>query len=286
MKYLAKKDKEEFNFSDKELERLLSGIYEGNTTPLHLPQNLYEAIANELLGGVEKGFGDISTSIEFGLRDIELISALQENVYMFSAAKTFQQTLEMSEALVNEVGDLRSFKEFKNVANEIFVKYNGGVLDGQIKPGWLEAEYNTAIAQAGNAKKWKDIEQNKHLFPYLKRNEVEDLHECHICQSVNNVTLPVDHPFWKTHSGCLHFNCRGFVEQLELEEGKENVWAEEQVAKAVEKSAMPDAFKYNPGQSGEVFSTEGVSKHPYFSVPKEYADLAKRNFDLPLPIKT
>ena len=40
-----------------------------------------------------------------------------------------------------------------------------------------------------------------------------------------------------------------------------------------------DIFVNNVGKTGEIFTKE----HPYFDVASEYKDLAKQNFNLPLP---
>lgn len=272
-------DKSQFNYPAEKMEAIITAIYSGEITPTDLPEGLYDAIAKYLLGGVEKGFGNIT--ITFGQADQAMLESLQENVYMFSAAKTFQQTLEMSEALVDDKGVLRTFEAFKDQASEIFVRYNGGVIDDVVKPGWIEAEYNTAIIQAGNAKQWDRIQKQKETFPYLLYNAVEG--SCEICGPMDGVCLPVDDPFWDKNMPENHFNCRCIVEQVEREEGEANETDESALAAIEEESKIPDDFKYNPGKIGEVFLSEGENKHPYFSVPKEYSNFAKGNFDLPIP---
>lgn len=275
---ILNKDKEkEFIFSDENLENLLRGVFAGTITPIDLPENLYNAIGKYLFEGVAEGLG---SSVEFGVADERLAELLEENIYKFSAAKTFQQTLEMSDALTDDAGILRDFDSFKEAANEIYVRYNGGEIDDEIKPGWIEAEYNTAIIQAGNAKKWNDIEKQKETFPYLLYNALDGA--CEICAPLNGICLPVDDPFWDTHSPENHFNCLCIIEQVEREEGEENESDDSDVADAVSEADIPDDFKYNPGKSGEIFLSDGANAHPYFSVPKEYQEFAEANFDLPL----
>lgn len=269
-------------YSKSQIEKLFVDVYNGEVDPANLPEDLYLSLAEFFLSGVKEGFGG---NVIFGDADEKLTKALTENIYYFSAAKTFQQTLEMSESLVNEEGKIRPFDEFKNVANEIYVKYNGGEIDEEIKPGWLEAEYNTALSQAGHAKKWDDIQKQKEILPYLIRNEIDDSAECDICAAVNGVCLPVDHPFWIENGGDIHYNCRGIVEQAEQEEGEDKEWSDADVDEATTKSneaGRDDSFKFNPGHAQEIFSTEGKSQHPYFSVSKEYVKFAEENFNLPL----
>ena len=266
------------NYSDDDIEKLLRAIYDGSVSPTKLQSALYRAIGNYLFEGVAKG---VTSDIKFGLPDLDLVVKLRENVYMFSAAKTFHQTLEMSDALVNSNGELRNFKSFKSEAEQIFVKYNGGTIDGIVKPGWLEAEYNTAIAQAANAKKWDDIETHKSLFPYVRYNAKGEA--CTICRHFNGLVFRVGDPNLKKYAPLNHFNCNCLLEQMEAEEGANDMSSEKEIAKAISRANVPDTFKFNPGAEKEIFSTSGESKHPYFTVPKQYEKLAKNNFNLRIP---
>jgi SPP1 gp7 family putative phage head morphogenesis protein len=263
-----------FEYSEEYLEELLKGIFEGRINSNNLPEDLYNATAKHLHQGVVKGFGKNLNTIQFGGPDYNMLSQLKTNVYMFSAAKTFQQTMQMSQALITPDGDLRSFEDFKKEARGIFETFNNR---------YLRAEYDTAITQGGNAAKWMDIEDKKHLLPYLRYIAVHDQRVCEICSPLNDVTLPIEDPFWKTHSPANHFYCRCVLEQLEKSEGEQSKSTPTQVEEAKKQSKVPDEFKYNAGLQQEIFSTEGASKHPYFSVPKKYVQFAQHNFGLPLP---
>ncbi len=272
-----------FDYTEKQLDELIVSLYNGAIDPLKLPEDLYLAVSKHIVGGVEKGFGG---AVAFSAVDPELNTALRQNIHLFSGAKTFNFTLEASDALFNKKGDLLPYDEFKIKANQVFEKYHGQIKNDKIRGGWLEAEYNTALSQAGHIKKWNQIEQTKHLLPYLLRNEIADSHECIICKAVNGVCLPVEHPFWRENGGDLHYNCRGIVEQVEREEGEQLRWtdkAAEEASKKSDEAGRTDAFKYNPGMQKEIFSTGGKSKHPYFEVPKPYKKFAEKNFDLPIP---
>lgn len=260
---------------------LVKGIYDGSIDPLNLSDDLYESTVAYLKEGIAKGFDSNKTG--FGEPDYELFTELQDNIYFFSAAKTFQQTLEMSEQLVDDKGELRSLKAFKEAAEQIYVKYNGGQLGDDVQPGWIESEYRTAVIQAGNAKKWQQVEKRKEILPYLQRVAVQDEKECDICSELDGITAPVDAPIWNSIAGAAHFNCRCIEIQLDKEEGEDKEWSEDEMKEAVTKSDMPDEFKFNPGKAKEIFSTEGKSTHPYFIVPKEYRKFAENNFDLDIP---
>ena len=277
-----------FNYTDAEISQLIEDIFTGAISESFLPKDFYLSIAEYLIRGVEQGLKGGINSVKWGEADAELAAALQENIYLFSAARTFQQTLEMSEALTDDEGKLISFKDFQQAATEIYAKYNGGSfmdVDGEERTlnGWLETEYNTAIQQASNAKQWNKIEKQKETLPYLRFVAVGDELECEICGEMDGICAPVDDDVWLENTPSLHFNCRCVMEQLDKEEGESEESEQDEIDTAVEKADVPENFRYNAGKQQEVFSTEGESKHPYFSVPKEYKEFAKNNFGLDLP---
>lgn len=257
-------------FSDEFIERLIKGVYDGEITEHNLPDDLYYAIANYLKKGLYKGFGGDLTDFESGTKDLELLEELRENVYMFSAAKTYQQVLDMREALVDENDNIRPWSEFKEMASDIFDQYN---------ENWLSAEYDTAIGQAQNAAKWNDIEKNKEVLPLLKYSAVEDDLECEICIPLNDLVAPVDDPIWDIVYPENHFRCRCLV--LQLEEDEATLTPEDDKNDIVNSVSdkMNEAFKMNAGKDKIIYS----EKHPYFSVAKGDKDFAKENFGLPIP---
>jgi SPP1 gp7 family putative phage head morphogenesis protein len=274
--------KGKFKYNREQIEDLLKGIFNGSVTEYELPEDLYYAIADYLKDGLYDGFGtdlngltkliekDIETA--FTQTDLELLQELRENIYMFSAAKEYQTVRDMVDAITDEKGNVRSFADFKEVAD--------GIAKTQFN-SWLEAEYDTAIGQAQNAIRWSRIEKDKDVLPYLMYSGVEDANECDICFPLNGMVLPVDDPFWNEFMPENHFRCRCTVQQLD-EDSKKDVATEEEVEKVTGpvREKMAPEFLMNPGKDKVVFNDE----HPYFSnVPKEDRGYAANNFDLPIP---
>ena len=197
-----------------------------------------------------------------------LLEDLRGNIYMFSAAKTFQQVLELNDKLIDEHGTVRPFNEFKKDADRIFDTYD---------KDYLKTEYDTAIGQGLMANQWQRIQREKDILPYLQYSTIGD--PCDICAPLDGLTAPVDDPIWDTIMPMNHFNCGCIVEQLDKEEGEASATKNisEITGPAIDK--MSDAFKINPGKDGYVFSLE----HPYFTVPKKYKELAEKNFNLKIP---
>lgn len=265
-----------FKFAEEYIEKLIKEIFDGSITEYELPENLYYAIADYLKSGLYEGFGIDFTKLtkqineeivtQFTEGDLELLSELRTNVYMFSAAKTYQQVKEMTEKLIGEDGKITPFGEFKQTAGEIFDTYN---------KDYLKAEYDTAITGAQEAVKWQSIEKNKDVLPYVVYSTIGDA--CDICAPLDGLTAKVGDPVWNTIAPPNHFNCRCLLEQSE--EGTETEDREDTLKDVEEK--MDDTFKMNTGKDGYVFSPD----HPYFSVPKGDVEFAQNNFDLKIPSK-
>lgn len=247
-------------FTDNEIELFLKGIFNGTITAYDIPQDFYFAIADYLKRGVYKGFG--ANLADVASNDLELLTALRENIYMFSAAKSYTELKDMSSLLV----DNRTWSEFYKVAKDRFDIYN---------VDYAKTEYRTAVGQAQMAAQWNEIERTKDVIPYLKYSAIMDPNTSTICAPLDGIVAKVDDPIWDTIMPLNHFNCRCTVTQ---EYTGEPTADRDEVAKGVE-DQMQDIFKHNSGKDGMIYP----KSHPYFDVPAKDKDYAKRNFDLPIP---
>lgn len=257
------------NYSEEQIAKLAQDIFDGRVDPYNLPENLYKAIADYLKKGLYKGFGgDLASAFE--TKDLALLEELRENIYVFSAAKTFKQVQDMTDLLVDEDGSVRPWRSFRDAFEEVY---------GQYDNNWLEAEYNTAIGEAQSAVRWENIEKNKAVLPMLKYSAVMDDHTSDLCASFDGIVLPVDDDFWDEYMPPNHFNCRCTVEQLEEDEEKQT--PDDDVESAVKEADVPEAFRFNAGKDRIIFSDE----HPYFDVAPKDVEFARNNFNLPIPEK-
>lgn len=246
---------------------LAVAIYSGQTTLTKLPKSVYKLNHNKLLNGIYKSIGKTWNSIDYDSPDYKMLKNLRENTYIFSGAKTFQQTREMTAALTQ--GDkVVPLSEFTEMVNQINDKYN---------VNWLNTEYNTAIAQAQNASKWQQIEQEKDILPLLEYDTIGDA--CAICAPLNGTILPVDDSFWNTFMPENHFNCRCIVVQREQGNQTSSSIVDERSQEVGD--IMSDVFKQNVGKTDNPFG----DNHPYYDVPSSYKELAANNFNLPIPSK-
>lgn len=252
----------QIKYSDAQIEKLLEGIHDGSITDRDLPENLYYAIADYLKKGLYEGFGGDLTDVE-GTK-LENLVELRENIYLFSAAKTFNFVKDAADLLTDEDGKIKPFSTFKNEALGLYGQYN---------ENWLQAEYATTIGQAQMAVKWQDIESSKDILPMLRFST--NGHACPECDPFNNLTAPVGHPVWRIASPLLHFRCMCILEQLD----SSYAGSSEKHINGLPWDNIPPMFRNNPGQTGEIFNKD----HPYFDVPKEDRKFAKKNFGLDIP---
>jgi SPP1 gp7 family putative phage head morphogenesis protein len=168
---------------------------------------------------------------------------LRNNIYFFSAAKTFAQYEELSSLLIDEKGKRKNWQNFKDDALKIHEKYN---------VNYLKAEYNNTGRTAIMAGKWQQFERLKDAYD-LQFDTAGDSKVRPHHASLHGITLPVDHPFWDTHYPPLDWNCRCTIRQV----AKGTSVTQNKQLQNVEQP--PEAFQFNAGKQKRIFH----NKHPY-----------------------
>ena len=252
-------------YSDDELSNLLDGLFDGSITQYDIPENLYFAFSDYLKKGVYHGFGGTLADFE-GSKDLELLTELRENVYMFSAAKSFNMLGDIRTMLVDEDGNLRDKKNFLKHAELVANDY---------VDAWARTEYHTAVFQAQNAVSWNMFERQKDIFPNLIYKNVGKA--CDICIPLDGIVAPINSYVWNKLAPTQHFNC----ECLLIQEDEEKQLTPKNDLKDLHDTTldkMDDMFKMNSGKDKYIFSPD----HPYFDVAPKDRDFAKNNFNLPI----
>lgn len=246
-------------YTEKQIESLFKGIYSGAIDLFTLPKNLYKSTYKLFNSGLDPVFGD---------EDPQLLSHLKNNIYMFSAAKTFQQVKDMQSMLIADNKAL-DFKTFKDRVSVTFDTYN---------KAYLETEYVTAVTSANNALNFKEALSDKKLFPQLKYVAIEDSHTSEICRRLDGTIADTTDKFWHTHSPPNHFNCRCHLEKIDRYSEEPNTKNLDKLSSEATLLTQP-TFRNNSGIDQKIFTKE----HPYFNVPKKYIPWAKQNFGLEIP---
>ncbi len=263
-----------------EKDQLFREIWRGIVTAFSPSITLYDDTKKELRKSIFKGFGGEPDNFPETSNKRNALLKLDRNIQVFSAAKTFQQTKDMSNLRFNPEGFTRPFTDFKADAQKIFGTFN---------EQWLKTEQSIAVAQAQSSVQWKDIQQQKEDLPLLQYvtagdNLVRDQH-----RAWDGIVRSVDDPWWDTHMPPNDFGCRCIA--IQVEEGDQPITNLgdhlEKVKRQTEgkvKTLANDSKLYsmNAGKDIFVFREKGPDAHPYFKVEDRFEVIKKNNFNLPL----
>ena len=243
-------------FTKDEEDKIIEDIYEGVTDIHDLPESLYTRTSSVLITNVYNGYG---SPIPGDL----LIKELTHNIYVFSAAKTYQQVNSISELLVKypKRKDL-----FVKAAKDIFKDYN---------KTWLDAEADNAYGSALQARKWTYIEKDKKTLSFLEYQTAGDARVRPTHAALDGITRKVDDQFWNLYYPPNGWRCRCIAIQ------HHSVAQVTPMKGFKAPDDVPELFRMNVGKDGYIFKPD----HPYFIVPKGDKEWAKQNFGLQIPTK-
>ncbi|HLS12211.1 MAG TPA: minor capsid protein [Flavobacteriaceae bacterium] len=191
--------------------------------------------AKHLIKPINDVFGQ---AIDYDSPDYILRETLKKNVWDFSVAKNNQDNIRLNNLLLDDQGKLRSWSDFKHEAQKVVGTSNR----------YLRTEYNTVVAGAQMSRLWQDIQKDKHLFPFVQFDVVEDKRTSDICEPLSDVIMSVDDPVLINYFPPNHFNCRTTVRRLHSGVPTENYNLPD----------IPKAFKNNVAVTGEIFTKENA----------------------------
>jgi SPP1 gp7 family putative phage head morphogenesis protein len=229
------------------IDAIAKELHNGTLKPEDLNEALILKTYTELEKGASAGYGKSWLKLDTDIATT--VTKLQENLYSFSAAKSYQQLETMNSFLVDEKGKIRNYSAFKRKVDVVHKNYN---------KNYLQAEYQTSKRSAQASRKWKGFEENADLFPNLQYMTVGDSKVREDHNQLNGIIKPVNDPFWDTHYPPNGFRCRCYAKPTTA------------AADTRKTATKPDkGFGNNVGKSNEIFKDE----HPYFTMPKT----AKKN---------
>jgi SPP1 gp7 family putative phage head morphogenesis protein len=245
--------------NDELTERLLNAalqIWKNKELPIgSIDKEVTRAYATQLIKAIEEGYGKSLSDVDFDSTDYKILEGLQQQTWQFSAAKNYHQLRALGAALLDDNGKIRSKQEFLKEAQKI---------NDIISKNHLTTEYNLAVQGSIQNAKWKDLQETKHLFPFIRFDSVIDENSSEICPPLDGVVLHIDDPRVDEYMPPRHFGCRstwdkqayGSSEHVELPQ--------------IDISSM---FKVNLGKRGLAFPPD----HPYFiDLPEEVSESANK----------
>ncbi|QFG53649.1 phage minor head protein [Chryseobacterium sp.] len=186
-----------------------------------------------------------------------MLAKLENDTFVFSGLRTHAQLLEASTMLMED-GKIRGFDAFAKDFNQVNTKYN---------QNYLEAEWQFALSSSQSAGKWAAIDQEgRYNLQYRTAND-DRVRADHA--ALQDITLPVEDPFWLTYYPPNGWRCRCVA--VEVLKTKYEVSDSDKANAAGDRATTkigPDGknkseiFRFNPGAEQKVFPP----KHPYNKV--------------------
>ena len=185
--------------------------------------------------------------------DDDFRAAIRHNNAVFAAFKTHRLQNDMAARLLDENGDLKPFKQWKNDVQSIASHQCGA---------WLRTEYDTAVIRARQAADWKQFERERDVLPNLKWLPSTSLTPGEDHRPFWGTILPIDHPFWNQHRPGDRWNCKCDLTSTDEPPTK--------VPVDTDNDNPHRGLDNNPGKDAKLFS----DNHPYVSHAYEGAKLA------------
>lgn len=185
-----------------------------------------------------------------------MLQHFNKNIYVFSGAKTYTELRELSDLLIDDKGEIKSFSKFFKDVRQVHNDYN---------EAYLESEYIFAQQSAQMASKWVEFERDgdEYNLQYRTANDNRVRYEH---QLLHDVTLPPSDPFWAKFFPPNGWRCRCNAVQVRKSRypQSDSITANDLGNKAtytvgaggVNTSEM---FRFNPGKQNVIFPPH----HPY-----------------------
>ncbi|WP_225972605.1 phage head morphogenesis protein [Ephemeroptericola cinctiostellae] len=132
--------------------------------------------------------------------------------FTIAGAPSVDFVKDMQAALVGNIEQGLTIADFRKTFDAIVKKY-GWSYKGE--RGWrTRVIYQTNMRSARMAAKWRTIQDNKDIAPFLEYLSVLDGRTTKNCKAWDNLILSVDDEFWSTLYPPNHWGCRATVRQL------------------------------------------------------------------------
>ena len=234
----------------KVIEHHLRRIYEReNPSGAWIESGMYRAVRDILESAVDEGAPSSQQAAVLPLPasspSPDLAAALKRSADVFAAHKVHRIQQDMARLLVDDQGNLRSFREWRELVTPIAAH--------QVGP-WLQTEYSTAVLRAQQAVEWQQFEAEADVLPNLRWVPSTAVHPGADHQVFWNTILPIHHPFWDQHRPGDRWNCH-----CSLEATDEQPTAPPKGFELRGNGPQP-GLNENPAKTGRLFA----QSHPYF----------------------
>jgi hypothetical protein len=164
-------------------------------------RDIFAGKSNEINGSLfdiySHNYHDAVTAV-FGAGGGEQAQLFKLNLSRLAAAKAYRVTADLDRLRADENGVVRSWKEYKPLAEKVIKTYNRHQV----------AEYNTFVARARSAQQFERFRERAHNLPNITWLLTVSLVPRELHLSFVGLTLPVEHPFWIENQPGNLYNCK------------------------------------------------------------------------------
>lgn len=234
---------QEVSFSKEVLARMLREIYDGLNVRDEIQRDAFLETLRLFNEATVKGLEESG----YVAGDRLFYEQLRTNNEVFSAFRTHRMQNDLAARMMDAGGKLKPFDKWVRDVEDITDHY---------VMRWLRTEYDTAVLRAHQAADWKRFEADSDVLPNLRwmptTSPDPDIYHRQYWEA--KLTLPVGHPFWKSHRPGDRWNCKCSLEATD----------EPATAGAVaDFKPVPQqpGLDNNPADDGKLFS----DSHPYIA---------------------
>lgn len=234
---------QEVSFSKEVLARMLREIYDGLNVRDEIQRDAFMETLRLFNEATVKGLEESG----YVAGDRLFYEQLRTNNEVFSAFRTHRMQNDLAARMMDDGGKLKPFDKWVRDVEDITDHY---------VMRWLRTEYDTAVLRAHQAADWKRFEADSDVLPNLRwmptTSPDPDIYHRQYWEA--KLTLPVGHPFWKSHRPGDRWNCKCSLEATD----------EPATAGAVaDFKPVPQqpGLDNNPADAGKLFS----DSHPYIA---------------------
>lgn len=227
-------------------EGLTERVAAGKST--YWDAELFEFIAHDLLNAIRTRFKTATAvgEIAYNIPDDVYTSAMEQNLFHFSAAKTLAEVQELNQAF----RESKNYADFKSRAAEITDTFNDK---------WQRTEYRTAVQVAESASQYRQLRKSADTLSYWVYRTVGDGQVRPEHAALDGLTLPASDPEWGKIYPPNDWGCRCWVDAIMAEEFDGNIAEERQkvqtfMTSAEWKRATAQGWGVNRAETAEVFT--------------------------------
>lgn len=165
---------------------------------------LFEYLSKDLIKAFRAGWSSTKLAdvgLAYSVQDDALKTAMEMNLYRFSAAKTLAEV----QALNQLFRESSSYADFEKKASKICAKFN---------KTWQRTEYDTAYLSAQSASRYQQLIRKAKTFPYWQYRAIHDEHTRPEHMKLDGVVLPAGDKLWDEIYPPNGWNCRCRVKPL------------------------------------------------------------------------